>query len=446
MMQRYEKYKDSGVEWIGEIPEGWEVKKLKRLSTIRRGASPRPIADPKYFDNLGEWAWVRIADVSASERYLESTTQTLSELGASLSVKMLPNSFFLSIAGTVGKPIITKIQCCIHDGFVYFISLNLNPEFLYYIFSTGQPYKGLGKLGTQLNLNTDTVGDITIPIPCTNAIESIISYLDRKTAEIDQLITQKEALISLYEEEKTAIINQAVTQGINPDVKLKESGIDWLGEIPEHWGIKKIKFIISHLESGVSVNSTDFPATDKSYGILKTSCVYEYIFEPSKNKEIWQSELIRAKIKPRKGEIIISRMNTPELVGASGYVDKDYEYLYLPDRLWQTVFRIGITIDTKWLSYVLKSIRFRMLLSFTATGSSPSMKNLTQEDFMKITIPFPVIDEQTAIVKHIETQVTRINAKISKTKKIIALQKEYRTALISEVVTGKIKVTQEMIS
>ena len=109
-MERYAAYKDSGVEWIGEIPEGWKVKQIKRLSIVRRGASPRPIADPKYFDNEGEYAWVRIADVSASERYLENSTQTLSELGSSLSVKMQPDNIFLSIAGTVGKPIITKIK------------------------------------------------------------------------------------------------------------------------------------------------------------------------------------------------------------------------------------------------------------------------------------------------------------------------------------------------
>lgn len=230
-MERYEKYKDSGVEWIGEIPEGWEVRKLKRLSSIKRGASPRPIADLKYFDDAGEWAWVRIADVSASERYLKKTTQTLSELGASLSVKMLPGDFFLSIAGTVGKPIITKLQCCIHDGFVYFPYLKINPEYLYYIFSTGLPYQGLGKWGTQLNLNTDTVGEISIPLPDSDVITAIANYLDRKTAEIDELIAQKQRLLELYEEEKTAVIELAVTGKFlieNGELKIENSPLSTL--------------------------------------------------------------------------------------------------------------------------------------------------------------------------------------------------------------------------
>ncbi len=449
MMQRYEKYKDSGVEWIGEIPEGWEVASLKWVSKIYSGGTPDKNNADYWFNGTIPW----LNSGTVNQFIITNPSEYITEDGFhNSSAKWIDkNSIVIALAGQ-GKTkgiaaLVTFKTTCNQSLGIIKPNAYINSKYLlYYLRRNYLNIRGLAGEGKRDGLNLEMIGSISIPLFDKIEQTTIANYLDRKTAEIDQLITQKEALIGLYEEEKTAIINQAVTQGINPDVKLKESGIDWLGEIPEHWGIKKIKFIISHLESGVSVNSTDFPATDKSYGILKTSCVYEYIFEPSKNKEIWQSELIRAKIKPRKGEIIISRMNTPELVGASGYVDKDYEYLYLPDRLWQTVFRIGITIDTKWLSYVLKSIRFRMLLSFTATGSSPSMKNLTQEDFMKITIPFPVIDEQTAIVKHIETQVTRINAKISKTKKIIALQKEYRTALISEVVTGKIKVTQEMIS
>ena len=116
--------KDSGVEWIGQVPEHWEILSIKRLSQVKRGASPRPIDNPKYFDNDGEYAWVRISDVTASNMYLLETTQKLSNLGKSYSVPLMPGSLFLSIAGSVGKPIITKIKVCIHDGFVYFLNIN----------------------------------------------------------------------------------------------------------------------------------------------------------------------------------------------------------------------------------------------------------------------------------------------------------------------------------
>ena len=207
--------KDSGVEWLGEIPAHWEVKKVKRLCLVRRGASPRPIEDPIYFDDEGEYAWVRIADVTASERYLEHTTQRLSPLGKSKSVALEPGELLVSIAATVGKPVITKIKCCIHDGFVYFVELHENREFLYYVFSCGEPYKGLGKLGTQLNLNTDTIGDIYLPRPSGAEQEVTAAFLDRETARIDALIATVRDAIHRLKELRTALISAAVTGKID---------------------------------------------------------------------------------------------------------------------------------------------------------------------------------------------------------------------------------------
>lgn len=207
--------KDSGVEWLGEIPAHWEVKKVKRLCLVRRGASPRPIDDPIYFDDEGEYAWVRIADVTASDRYLERTTQRLSALGKSKSVALEPGELFLSIAATVGKPVITKIKCCIHDGFVYFVGLRENREFLFYLFSCGEPYKGLGKLGTQLNLNTDAIGDIYLPRPGSAEQESIVRFLDSETARIDALVDKVRDAIERLKQLRTALISAAVTGKID---------------------------------------------------------------------------------------------------------------------------------------------------------------------------------------------------------------------------------------
>ena len=203
--------KDSGVEWLGDVPEHWGVKRLKDITLVKRGASPRPIDDPIYFDEEGEFSWVRIADLSASERYLLCTKEKLSALGASLSVKRYSGDFILSIAGTVGKPIITKIKCCIHDGFVWFPNLKVNPEFLYYCFSTGLPYQGLGKLGAQLNLNTETVGLISLPIPSDEEINNIICYLDTKTAHLDNIVTTINTQIDKLKELRKTLINDVVT-------------------------------------------------------------------------------------------------------------------------------------------------------------------------------------------------------------------------------------------
>ena len=207
--------KDSGVEWLGKIPAHWEVKKLNRLCLVRRGASPRPIDDPVYFDDKGEYAWVRIADVTASEKHLEITTQRLSELGKSKSVSLEPGELFLSIAATVGKPIITRIKCCIHDGFVYFVGLHENREYLFYLFSCGEVYKGLGKLGTQLNLNTDTIGNIHVPLPQPAEQRAIVQFVDHEAAEIDALIAKVDEAIDHLREFRTALISAAVTGKID---------------------------------------------------------------------------------------------------------------------------------------------------------------------------------------------------------------------------------------
>ncbi|MCT4778858.1 MULTISPECIES: restriction endonuclease subunit S [Exiguobacterium] len=209
------KMKKSGVEWIGEIPEHWKIKKIKHITQVKRGASPRPIDNPMYFDDDGEFAWVRIADVSKSGMYLNKTLQALSELGSSLSVKQYPGDLFVSIAGTVGKPCITNIKCCIHDGFVYFHDYQYNNKFLYYIFASGQSYKGLGKMGTQLNLNTDTIGEIKIPWPPVEEQDEIISKLQENISKIDNLVEIVANQIEKLKEYRQSLIYEMVTGKID---------------------------------------------------------------------------------------------------------------------------------------------------------------------------------------------------------------------------------------
>ncbi len=222
-------YRPSGIEWLGEVPEHWEVRRVKSLSLVKRGASPRPIADPNYFDGYGEYAWVRIADVTASSRYLERTTQRLSVLGQSLSVPLEPGALFLSIAGSVGKPIITRIKCCIHDGFVYFPQFTGDVEFLCRIFASGAPFARLGKLGTQLNLNTDTVGNISLGWPPSKEQAAIVSFLDRTTAALDAATTSAQRETSLLREYHTRLIADVVTGKLD----VREAAVGLPDEVKE---------------------------------------------------------------------------------------------------------------------------------------------------------------------------------------------------------------------
>lgn len=427
----YEKYKDSGIEWLGEIPEHWQSLNFKRLTLIKRGASPRPIDDPKYFDDDGEYAWVRIADVTASERYLETTTQKLSELGKSLSVPLEPGNLFLSIAGSVGKPIITKIKCCIHDGFVYFPDLKANQEFIYYIFNSGQPYLGLGKMGTQLNLNTETVGGITIGLPPLPEQQAIANFLDYKTKQIDDLIAKKETLLEKLNEKRTAIISHAVTKGLDLNVPMKDSGVEWLGEIPEHWEAIKGKFIFSILsgfapadfifeDEGINYYQVDDLNDDSDNFILRKSSKHL--------KEIKSSLILDAPfiLFPKRGAAI-----------ATNKVKIVYE-----DSIFDTNL-MGLKNNSKSLpKFIGYAILSRGLWDIADVSTIPQINN---KHINPLFFPLPPLLEQQAIVDFLDHKTKQIDQQNFKIQQAIDRLKEYRTALITNAVTGKIDVRQVSI-
>lgn len=205
----------SRVPWLTGHPEHWGAAPVRYLAKIQRGASPRPIEDPKYFDDDGTHAWVRISDVSASQKYLKSTTQRLSALGRSLSVALRPGELFVSIAASVGKPIISTIPCCIHDGFVAIRRPKLNTEFLYYCLLLGDAFRGLGKLGTQLNLNSDTIGSIVMPVPPPEEQERIVQELNWSIGGMDVAADLIKRQMAVLGERRQALISAAVTGQID---------------------------------------------------------------------------------------------------------------------------------------------------------------------------------------------------------------------------------------
>jgi type I restriction enzyme, S subunit len=203
--------KDSGVEWIGEIPRDWNTNKVKFVSTIKRGSSPRPIDEPKYFEDGGEYGWVRISDVTKCGKYLTNTTQQLSELGKSCSLPLENNTLCMSISGSVGKVFITRIKCCIHDGFVSFNNLLINQEFLYLLLTNKELYSEDRKLGTQFNINSQLVGNKKIPIPNITEQTQIVEYLDEQTQKIDSTIEKETQRIELLKEYRQSLISEVVT-------------------------------------------------------------------------------------------------------------------------------------------------------------------------------------------------------------------------------------------
>jgi len=222
--------------------------------------------------------------------------------------------------------------------------------------------------------------------------------------------------------------------------KYKDSGVQWLGEVPEHWEVKRLKFFFPRLYSGVSVNSDSVEADSTSIGIMKTSCVYGNRFNPDENKRVVDHEIDRVACPVTGNSLIISRMNTPKLVGNCGYVETDYSNLFLPDRLWIARFVQQKAIIGKFAWYLVSSDPFVELTGALATGTSGSMKNLSQDSFFNIEAFLPPYKEQTAIADFLDRETGRIDTLEVKKRRLLELLEEKRTALISRTVTRGLPV------
>ena len=435
-MKRYETYKDSGVEWIGDIPDKWDMVSLKYSDDTIMGQSPN--SDDYLLEPVNNSIPFLQGNAEFNELYPTpklwcNTANKHSEI----------NDILISVRAPIGAINISNQVYGIGRGLCAIRAVNHTFKYLYYFLTSANEYLNVQGTGSTFTaISTTVLRELKIPAITLKEQTQIANYLDYKTGLIDAIIAQKEELIKKLKEQRQAIISEAVTKGLNPNVKLKDSGIEWLGDIPEHWEAVKLKYVITELESGVSVNSesTSVMPNSDEYGILKTSAVFNYDFDPLENKSVVQNEYDRLKCPVVKDSIIISRMNTPDLVGSLGYVDKNYNNLFLPDRLWQTVIDDKSIIDVEFLSHILKSDLYRKIVSSKANGTSPSMKNITKSDLLETSIPFIPYQEQIEIKKHLNSIDFDISLLITKALKSIQKLKEYRKSLISEAVTGKIDV------
>lgn len=429
----YGEYKTSSIEWLGDVPKHWEVLSIKRLTPVQRGASPRPIEDPKYFDDDGEYAWVRIADVTSNDHYLTDSTQRLSDLGKSLSVPLEPGTLFLSIAGSVGKPMITAIKACIHDGFVHFPHLQINPEFLYYIFDSGQPYLGLGKLGTQLNLNTDTVGGIKIGLPPKEEQDAIATFLDWKTGQIDALIDKKKELLGKLKEKRLAVITQAVTKGLDPTVAMRDSGIPWLGDVPKHWEVLPIKHLLTAILD--TEHKTCPYYDDGEFLVARTPNIRDgkLTLDGAKYTDAAGYQEWTARGIPKPGDILFTR----EAPAGEACIVPDEPQLCIGQRV--VLFRTDPQIlESRYAIYSIYGGAARNFIEMHSLGSTVTHFNMSE--IAMIPMLAPPIDEQISIAEYLDKQASKIDQMMSKVESAIARLTEYRSALITAATTGKIDV------
>ena len=443
-MKPYDTYKDSGIEWIGEIPIRWEVRKLQFLAAKEKYAfTGGPFgSDLKSEEYTQEGVRIIQLQNIGIGRFLNDYKIFTSNKKADelYSCNIFPEEIIVAkMADPVARACLIPKEddryLMASDG----IRIKVDSEKAnnkYAVYAINSPYFNYEAVRnsegtTRLRIGLSSLRKLKIILPPIEEQAAIATYLDRKTAEIDALITDKNCLLNLYEEEKTAVINQAVTKGINPKAKMKDSGVEWLGEIPEHWEAVNLKWVSKIYSGGTpSKNNEDYWQNGIIPWLNSGTVNQFYITEPS---EFITEEALNnssAKWIP-ENSLVIALAGQGKTKGMAAQVMfkstcNQSMGVIVPNDL----------IENRFLLYYL----VRNYQNIRNLGGGDKRDGINLEMVGGISIPLLPIKEQESIVSHIETESTRIDAKIDKTQKLIELLTEYRTALISEVVTGKIKV------
>ncbi len=299
----------------------------------------------------------------------------------------------------------------------------------------------------QKRLSDDYVKDFEVFLPPLSLRKSIACFLDRKTAAIDTLIAKKQRLIQLLEEKRTALINQAVTKGLNPNAPMKDSGIRWIGEIHSLWNVRRLKWEVNHIDQGRSPVCANRLADEQEWGVLKVGCVNGGVFNELEHKAFpedliqdFEYKIDQFEIQP--GDILVSRANTKELVGSAARVDFVRPKLMLCDKLYR--LHLGEKIDPDFLILLLNSRCARYQFERDSSGASGSMQNISQEKLVDLLLPFPPDKtEQIKINKLFQERSLILQSSKLKLFEQIGKLQEYRRSLITAAVTGKLEIKEE---
>ncbi|MCE3218988.1 restriction endonuclease subunit S [Vibrio diabolicus] len=294
--------------------------------------------------------------------------------------------------------------------------------------------------GAQPNINPANVLDVEVLLPSMEEqqkIAEVLSTVDKKIDLIDQKIAETEKL-------KTGLMQKLFSEGIG----VQDENGDWqphtefrttsIGQVPKTWQDAQIGDYVSELVSGVSVNSYDKQKTENEIGVLKTSAVIGGNFYPEFHKTVKPEDIARAKTTVKENTLVISRMNTPSLVGEFGYVSKDYNDLYLPDRLWMTV-PTSKPHDVKALSYLMQHYPVKKSIKELATGTSNSMKNISKGKFLAVYVPHIPYEEQMVIREILST----VDIKLELLNKQKAETQQLKKGLMQKLLTGEWRVPVE---
>lgn len=442
--QAYPEYKDSGVEWLGDIPTGWELWKLTHAyEEIGSGTTPPSGSDEWYG---GDVPWVTTGELRETE--IVSTTKSVTEetLRRFPTLRKYPKgSIAIAMYGaTIGRLGIFGIEattnqaCCVLTK-----SAVIDNKYLYYWLQAFKPdIVNLASGGGQPNINQEVVASLKISSPEVSGQKKIANFLDYETAKIDTLIEKQQQLIALLKEKRQAVISHAVTKGLNANAPMRDSGVEWLGEVPEHW-VKKIKLsAMSESNRGSFVNGpfgSDLLANElrdegvpvvyirdikrTGYKRKSTVCV-----TPKKAEQLEVCKVV-------SGDVIISKVGDPP-GDACIYPEGEPNAI-----ITQDVIRIRVDrfiANPEYLVMLLNSDFGQMVINDISVEGT--RKRVSLGDFKATKFVMPSLDDQDEIVAYVHEQCLKMDALIGKSEDVVVLIRERRTALISAAVTGKIDV------
>ena len=424
--QKYPAYKDSGEYWMGEIPEHWEIKKLKHVFKEKK-----KVTNPSL--NCGSISFGKVV-YKDDEKIPESTKASYQEV---LAGEYLVNPLNLNydlISLRIG---LSNINVVVSSGYIILKNaIELDKSYFNYLLHRYDvAYMKLLGSGVRQTISFNHIANSLLAYPPKEEQTAISDFLDDKTAKIDRAIAQKEQLIALLKERKQIIIQNTVTKGLDPNVKLKDSGVEWIGEIPEHWEVKPLRFIGS-TQNGISAGAEYF---GEGFPFVSYGDVYKNIELPVNVNGLAKStDGDRQNYSVREGDVFFTRTSESiEEIGFSSTCLKTIENATFAG------FLIRFRPSSKCLEPTFSKFYFSSKLHrafFVKEMNLVIRASLSQELLKKLPVLLPSLAEQKLVSQYIEAQSTKIDQAISLQKNQIEKLKEYKASLIDSVVTGKIKV------
>lgn len=436
-MKRYDKYKPSGIDWIGEVPEHWDITKVKYVvKSIGSGGTPTSGNEAFYSDE--GTPWVAIGDMSDADFVYDTQKHLTKEGIADKSLTIYPKGTLLySIYATLGKVAVLAIPATINQAILAIVLKDsYNQDFFKYNLKAMERYVFSQSNGnTQFNLSAQKVSNFEV-LNCSLAEqEAIAAYLDARCGDIDKVVATQQKRIALLQELKQSEITQAVTRGLNPDARMKNSGVEWIGMVPEHWEVKKLRFLGS-TKNGISKGGDYF---GKGYPFVSYGDVYKnYALPTMVDGLVESSDEERKDFSVEKGDVFFTRTSeTIEEVGFSSVCPKTikdavFAGFVIRFRPKKDVLNIGFS------KYYFRCDLHRAF--FVKEMNLVTRASLSQELLKNLIVLLPPFDEQVAIAEYLDRRCGEIDKQIGAVTKQIELLREYKQALITEVVTGKRKV------